>query len=395
MAISYFQPRTFLDLPIEAVYLSLQFLDTASASLFMRTCRAAYELGMPSLLADVRIWRDDCQLSLFCLFMLAQTPYGTTKRAPHLRALTIVGARPYLPSISTNPDPRALLIRVLREAANLEAVSIQLLEAVLTREPPSMQASFMFGPNVARIRLDISGPLSSRVVRLLKRVRIATLSHSDSRSLLELLEGSQETLVYLCACHYTRGALLPSVITLRPLRLKWPNLRVLQTEDMHLRHLPRAMPNLRKLLIHDRWVFGQIEKADPQGDSWPSLDYLYTGIVGIVNHFSYFFPCRCRTLELDLGLPFLTDTQTHEDRLRTIRNFILRASPVHLGLKLDTKSEVQSNVLIHLRDLAPDLEYLKLQFVTMDLSQPPRCVEEYAPAEVSMHFAAIASSHFA
>lgn len=326
----------------------------------MRTCNAAYELGLPHLVADVRIYRDKRQLAQFCHFMLFPG-HSATSRLPSLRALEI--CRPAYDDGSSSrwigTSPFVLLTRVLRRALFLETLCVPRLEESLRFDLFPLDNATPW-PNLIHINAGGLGPLSTRVISL-SNLRTAALAYYQE-DILHMLKRSQKTLEHLCLSPEHAS----TAYTMRPLiprELNWPNLRVLQVKGMQTEHLPHAMPNIRKLFIHDGTVLGEIGERGLQG-RWSSLEYLFATGEGVVNNSTRHFPCQCRTLEVDLSnAPLIFD-----EWLQLISVFVHKAHPVHLALELRSGLAGNSHLLSRLRlgEIVADLGYLKLLFVVQE-----------------------------
>lgn len=367
---SPFQRIDLLHLNRDVLFAISNFCSVHDAVQFAMTCKDAYEIVMPRILADVTIGKADenqdeardvpapddpstrlegpDRLEMFCNFMLADPK----TRMRHLRALRLLDyafARPSNTGFRDGWDadfsPADSLARLLHEATNLRILHIRDAEP-LFQSHPSVYEALTELPALKELSLYYIGNFCLKTISQL-RSRPAIIENGlwkdgprpqgDVTPFGPYINSFQHIKLWECGC------MLESVVD----RFVWPNVHTLDIGGRiaKISELAHAFPNLRRLTFY--LEFSVKQETGPAA-CWPELDYLETS-APIPS-----FPSPVRRLQLQYGIGAKYGSQ-HD--LKTLP-LMEKTNPVALSCTI--AHTVPATMLERMRTSMPSLQYLEL-----------------------------------
>lgn len=287
-------------------------------------------------------------------------------------------------------DLFATLLPTLISAPNLRDIQLGQFEQIA--EIAVANGTATWWNQLTSVHLRGLDEQSEQLLSSMTRLRRASLEYPEPSEInpdvLRAVEGSQDSLQELCVFQFTglegdEGEVDCGLLD--PKDRVWPRLHTLEVEQMHFLHLSNAMPNLRRLLVHD--VLDQPEdNVAPPSERWPFVDFVYSTGTAIAHHGSAYFPPPSRTLELDLGASHCHQwyRPVQSSSIHILRGISTRPRLVNLALKWHIlEGCALSLILPSLFSMHPALRYLALQLV--NTTHPDLELEEnVASAQVSI-----------
>ncbi|OJT11501.1 hypothetical protein TRAPUB_11973 [Trametes pubescens] len=356
--------RVFSFGPLELLALNRDVLKTISdfcppgdALQLAMTCKDAYELAMPRVLADVSIG-DPCfddgpdRLYKFCRFMLANPP----RRIRHLRALRLLEgafARVHIvhgrERLDADFSSAEVLAELLRQADNLRVIHIRDAEPLFQFNPAVYEALAQLS-SLKELSLYYIGNSTLKAISQLRSTpalienglwKDGPRPQGDITPFSNFVDSVKHLKLWECGC------MLESIVD----RHVWPNLHTLDIGGRiaKLSELAHAFPNLRRLTFY--LEFSVKQETGPAA-CWPELDYLETS-APIPS-----FPSPARRLQLQYPIGATPGSHNSSD-LKTLP-LMEHANPVVLSI---TVSEaVPLTMLERMKGAMPSLRYLELVY---------------------------------
>ncbi|KAI0826979.1 hypothetical protein BC628DRAFT_186587 [Trametes gibbosa] len=292
------------------------------------TCKDAYDLAMPRVLADVSIGdpsHDDGpdRLVKFCRFMLADP----RRRIRHLRALRLLEgafARVHcvrsIERLEADFSPADVLADLFLQADNLRVVQIRDAEPLFQSHPAVYEALAQL-PYLKELSLYYIGNSSLKAMSQLRSTptiienglwKDGPRPQGDITPFGPFVESMRHLKLWECGC------MLESIID----RHVWANLHTLQIGGRiaKISELAHAFPNLRRLTF---FLEFSVKPETGPVTCWPELDYLETS-APIPS-----FPSPARRLQLQYPIGATPGSHNSSD-LKTLP-LMERANPVVLS----------------------------------------------------------------
>ncbi|KAH9849638.1 hypothetical protein C2E23DRAFT_888121 [Lenzites betulinus] len=347
----------FLTLNRDVLKTISDFCAPGDAIQLAMTCKDAYELAMPRVLADVSIgdpaYGDGPdRLLKFCQFMLADP----RRRIRHLRALRLLeGAFArvlYVRSIErleADFSPADVLADLLLQADNLRVVQIRDAEPLFQSHPAVYEALAQLS-YLKELSLYYIGNSSLKAMSQLRSTpsiienglwKDGPRPQGDITPFGPFVESMRHLKLWECGC------MLESIID----RHVWANLHTLEIGGRiaKISELAHAFPNLRRLTFYLEF---SVKPETGPVTCWPELDYLETS-APIPS-----FPSPARRLQLQYPVGATPGSHNSSD-LKTLP-LMERANPVVLSCTVS--DAVPLTMLERMKGAMPSMRYLELVY---------------------------------